>query len=254
MAEARLSPEEQAQQEAERRYFAVTRRLPVGLLFALPLIVIYELGVLLMGQDINAAAVIAKLPGSWLHEHPIQLLGTDLLVILNGVLILGLLGTLWYVHKLGALKIETFGGMLLESAFYALILGPIALVPITGELHFGGFSPRLRGFIGNLVIASGAGFYEEALFRFIILGALFFLAKELGKLKPFTAGALALVVSGGLFSTAHFFSPGESVDFGAFLFRLIAGMVLGLIYLTRGFGIAAWTHALYDVYVLCFAT
>ena len=30
-------------------------------------------------------------------------------------------------------------------------------------------------------------------------------------------------------------------------------MILGLVFLARGFGIAAWTHAIYDLYLLCFA-
>ena len=62
--------------------------------------------------------------------------------------------------------------------------------------RFGGFAPHLADFPLKLVIAAGAGFYEEAFFRFAILGAMFYLAKEVGKLRPFTAGALALVLSG----------------------------------------------------------
>ena len=82
---------------------------------------------------------------------------------------------------------------------------------------------------------------------------MFYLAKEVGKLRPFTAGALALVVSGAFFSAAHFLGGGETPDLGNFIYRLAAGMILGLVFLTRGFGIAAWTHAIYDLYILCFA-
>ena len=32
-----------------------------------------------------------------------------------------------------------------------------------------------------------------------------------------------------------------------FTFRLVAGLLLNALYLLRGFGITAWTHALYDV-------
>jgi hypothetical protein len=142
--------------------------------------------------------------------------------------------------------------MVSESLLYAMLLGPLALAPITGELKFSGFSPHLEGFPYKLAVAAGAGFYEEAFFRFAILGAIFFLAKEVGKLRPFTAGALALVLSGAAFSAAHFLG-GETPELGAFIYRLAAGIILGLVFLTRGFGIAAWTHAIYDLYVLCFA-
>ncbi len=63
---------------------------------------------------------------------------------------------------------------------------------------------------------------------------------------------MSVTVSGAVFSGMHFLSPVESAELGVFVFRLVAGMALGIIFLVRGFGVAAWTHALYDVYVLCF--
>jgi hypothetical protein len=33
----------------------------------------------------------------------------------------------------------------------------------------------------------------------------------------------------------------------SFTFRFIAGLLLSGLYVARGFGIVAWTHALYDV-------
>ena len=35
----------------------------------------------------------------------------------------------------------------------------------------------------------------------------------------------------------------------SFTFRAIAGLVFSALYLVRGFGIVAWTHALYDVFL-----
>jgi len=254
-----LTPEELAQLEeerlaAERSYFNVTRSLPAGLLFALPLLAAYELGVLIFGRELNAAADILKTPISWLQEHPTKIFGVDLLLLVGLVLIALALAAVWRVGRLGALRAGTFLGMFAESLLYAMLLGPLALAPITGELKFGGFSPHLDGFPFKLAVAAGAGFYEEAFFRFAILGAIFFLARELGKLRPFAAGLLALALSGAAFSAAHFLGGGETPELGTFIYRLAAGMILGLVFLTRGFGIAAWTHAIYDLYVLCFAT
>ena len=39
----------------------------------------------------------------------------------------------------------------------------------------------------------------------------------------------------------------DTFDVGSFVFRAIAGLVFSGMYLTRGFGITAWSHALYDV-------
>jgi hypothetical protein len=57
--EEELTPEELEQLEEERRaaersHFSVTRSLPAGLLFALPLLAVYELGVLKTPLEMSA--------------------------------------------------------------------------------------------------------------------------------------------------------------------------------------------------------
>jgi hypothetical protein len=43
---------------------------------------------------------------------------------------------------------------------------------------------------------------------------------------------------------------GDPFRLDSFTFRFIAGVFFSAMYLARGFGITAWTHALYDVIVL----
>ncbi len=255
-AEPELTPEEGLEVELaqqrlarERSYFIVSRSLSASLIFVIPLLVIYELGIL---SDINAAALWVKTPISWLRAHPAQLLGANITLILNAIGILAVFMAVRRLGRLGALHLGTFYGMFAESCVYALLIGPIALLPLVGRWEFPGFSPNLSNFWAKIVMSCGAGVYEEFLFRFLLLGIIFFLAQELGKLGRFSAGALALFISGAVFSAAHFLGPGENPAYSAFIYRLVAGMVFGVIYLARGFGIAAFTHALYDVYVLCF--
>jgi hypothetical protein len=38
----------------------------------------------------------------------------------------------------------------------------------------------------------------------------------------------------------------------SFWYRTIAGLIFAGIYLGRGFAVAAYTHALYDIYILLF--
>ena len=237
--------------EKEHHYFYVTRSLSASFIFALPLLAVYELGIAAFGKDINLLAVLVKTPIAWLKDHPSKLLGTHPLLILNGILIVAAIVALWRLGRKKALHPGTFGGMLVESVMYALLLGPLALLMLTGKLHIAGFSPNFDKFTLKVVASCGAGLYEELVFRAVLLGSIYVLAKEAAGLRPFTAGFAGLVLSGAVFSAAHFLSPGEAVDLGAFLYRLFAGIFLGVIFLTRGFGIAAWTHALYDVYVLC---
>jgi hypothetical protein len=66
-----------------------------------------------------------------------------------------------------------------------------------------------------------------------------------------TSGVVAVVVGALLFSAFHYVGPlGEPLRLESFVFRFLAGLGFSALYLTRGFGITAWTHALYDVAVL----
>ena len=58
-------------------------------------------------------------------------------------------------------------------------------------------------------------------------------------------------ISAILFSTFHFVGPyGDDPQIDLFTIRFIAGLILGAIYVFRGFGIAAYTHTIYDLFVL----
>jgi membrane protease YdiL (CAAX protease family) len=59
-------------------------------------------------------------------------------------------------------------------------------------------------------------------------------------------GVLAVVVSAVLFSLHHHLR--EDFDRGVFLFRTMAGVLLGFLFWFRGFGVCVYTHAIYDVY------
>lgn len=237
--------------EEKHGYFAVSRSISASFLAALPLLVIYEAGVLLLARDTNLAAVWVKSPLTWLREHPQSVLGPHVMLVVNFTLIVAAVVAGVRVHRKGGLHAGTFGGMLAESAFYALLLGPALVLLMTGRLAWTGFEPKMGGFAAKLIASCGAGVYEELFFRAALLGSLYVLAREAAGLRPFVAGLAALAVSGAIFSAAHLLNPGEEVSFGAFVFRLLAGMALGVIFLVRGFGVAAWTHALYDLYVLC---
>ena len=56
-----------------------------------------------------------------------------------------------------------------------------------------------------------------------------------------------------VFSAVHYIGPmADSFQLASFLFRMVLGLALTLIFATRGFAAAVWTHALYDVWVLVF--
>jgi len=56
-----------------------------------------------------------------------------------------------------------------------------------------------------------------------------------------------------LFSAVHYIgSMGDAFTLGSFLYRFLFGLILNGIYVWRGFGVAAWTHAIYDIMVIAF--
>ena len=62
---------------------------------------------------------------------------------------------------------------------------------------------------------------------------------------------VAMIISAGIFSSFHFLGEyGDYFSFNIFMIRFFAGIFLGMVYFSRGFGIVAWSHSIYDLIVL----
>jgi membrane protease YdiL (CAAX protease family) len=100
------------------------------------------------------------------------------------------------------------------------------------------------------MLSLGAGLYEELFFRVLLVSALAAGARVVGA-SGRVAGVLATVVGAVIFSAFHYIGPyGDRFEVQSFAFRAISGVAFSALYLTRGFGITAWTHALYDAFLL----
>lgn len=210
-----------------------------------PLFLLYQIGIL-TGRGQNGVDFVTR---SLIEVSKRDL--TNYLVVM-GVMLAAYAAILVILRKRGHFDPRVFGPMLLESGFYALVMGSIILFVMR---EFLGVLPGLStaGAGSNpldiFVISAGAGFHEELIFRVIIMGGLAWLLTGITGKKR--AWLIALVVSSILFSLAHHVGPsGEAFRFQAFVYRALAGAFFAAIYQVRGFAVAAWTHALYDVYVL----
>ena len=208
-----------------------------------PLFLIYQIGILTgrgqNGVDFLTRALI-DLGKRDVTNYLITM--SVLLVVYAAVLVL--------LRKRGSFSPQAFGPMLLESSIYALVMGSIILFVMQ---KFLGVLPGLfigvRNPIDVVVISAGAGFHEELIFRVILMGGMAWLLTGLTGKKR--AWLIALAASSVLFSIAHHIGPaGEAFTFSAFVYRSLAGVFFALVYQMRGFAVAAWTHALYDLYVL----
>jgi len=240
--------------QASRRYWAESRSHRYSLLFALPLLLLYELletvapirsggGVVRNGADVLLTSLFTAALGP---RGPLVFMA----LVIGGALVL-----VWR-DKRGAapLRASTFATMLLESIALALCFGVVigtATIHLVGPLRsLVAGSPLDGAPIARLTLSLGAGLYEELLFRVVIVALVSNGLRLLG-FSQLIAGIVAVIVGALLFSAFHYIGPfGEPMPLESFVFRALAGLAFSALYLTRGFGITAWTHALYDVAVL----
>ena len=225
------------------------RNLLTSLVLVFPLFLIYQVGVLFTLPVLNGADFLTVF-----LFHNLGLSAGAYMGWTAAVAVAFVIAVLVLRHKQKfdpGLIVPVF----VESAIYALTMGSLILFVMTRVLHV---SPRLAGGMiaeqglgTRFVMSLGAGVWEETVFRLgIMTGVAVLLERVLG-LGRWVAVVVALVVSAVLFSAMHHIPPyGDRLQVGVFVFRVLAGCFFGLVYWFRGFAIAVYTHALYDIYVL----
>jgi hypothetical protein len=237
------------------RYWSSARAPRYSILFALPLLLAYEALAWGMGRGEvaavrNGADVLLKSLFSVVGgEHGLSiftavLFGTGAVLVFRDI------------RRHGLPRGSVFVGMTIEAVVYALLLGLVAgaltQFILTGHLWMaqGGAAPALSLPV-QLMVSLGAGIYEELLFRVLLVAGLDALAVKAFGWKPLGAGVFAAVLGALIFSTFHYVGPyGDPWQLGSFTFRAVAGLLFSGLYLLRGFGITAWAHALYDVFLM----
>jgi membrane protease YdiL (CAAX protease family) len=100
------------------------------------------------------------------------------------------------------------------------------------------------------MVSLGAGIYEEFVFRVLLLGALVFVLHRLLRLQPWLTYGMAAGLGAVVFAAFHYIGPfGDPLQLASFVFRVVAGLALTGLYYTRGYGITAYTHSLYDLWL-----
>ncbi|MBA3761039.1 MAG: CPBP family intramembrane metalloprotease [Gemmatimonadales bacterium] len=234
-------------------YGRLTRAPRYSLTFALPLLVAYEVLAFSLSHDEvtgvrNGADVLLK-------SIFLAMGGRNGLVVFGALLVGGGAWLVWQDYRRSRnLDPRLFGLMALESAVYALAFGLVTST-LTGLL-LPGLSVPSAGAAGRwslptqLMISLGAGIYEELLFRVILVSGLAWMARRALGWSATASGVFAVLVGALIFSTFHYIGPyGDRLELGSFTFRAVAGVLFSGLYLQRGFGITAWTHALYDVFL-----
>jgi hypothetical protein len=241
-------------------YWRTARAPRYSLSFAFPLLLLYEL--LAFSLSHGEVAGVRNGADVLLKNLFVTLGGRDGLAVFGALLLGGGAALIWRdVRRSGRIELRLFAWMAAESVVYALIFGLVAgtltglLLPGIGlladapKLLIGSRVEQLS-LVTQLMISLGAGIYEELLFRVILVSGLAWLARRVFAWGPVATGIFAVILGALIFSAFHYVGPyGDPLELGSFLFRTVAGLLFSGLYMLRGFGITAWTHALYDVFL-----
>ena len=241
-------------------YFNASRSPRYSVLFALPLLLAYE----------ALAAALAKPGKAELRNGADAILRGAFTAVagVHGPLIfmtaIVLLGVWLVVRDLrlskDRLRWFVFAGMLVEAAALAAVFGFV--IGVTTAKLLGSFHALSTAALAmspiertpwptRLMLSLGAGLYEELFFRVLLVSALAAGGRVVLGLGRRGAGILAATVGAFIFSAFHYIGPyGDQLQLQSFVFRMLSGLAFSGLYLVRGFGITAWTHALYDGFLL----
>jgi hypothetical protein len=239
-----------------RAYLRQSGRPLASLAFVLPLLALYEGGVLVLGpQAVRNGADV------WLRGL-LDLSGFGQYFLLPALTIGLLLAWHHVTRDRWRVSAAVVYVMFAECAVLGLALVGLGRVQVwaahtlldprmaaetsRAAIWLGGSGAAIAG---RVVGYMGAGVYEEMLFRLLLLPPVSACAWRLGARRGLRIGG-AIVLTSLIFSAAHYWGPyGEAFDAFSFAFRFMAGAFFAALFVYRGFGIAAGTHALYDIFV-----
>lgn len=229
-------------------YYNKSRSLTYSYLISMPLLLIYEVLILISQSDPSTTVRLSA--DIWIKSL-FALSGQNTLTIT--LLIAMCLGFFVFYRerrKNFHFNATHFLGMLLESVIYAFLLASLISGFVTWLFAFvseTGYSPTL---LQQFTLSLGSGLYEELVFRVILVGGLLW-TFELMEIKGWVRRLSAVIIGALIFSAVHYIgSFGDVFTIASFTFRFIFGVALNLVLVYRGFGIAAWTHSLYNLSLL----
>lgn len=243
---------------ATENYWSATKHPWACVLFVLPLLTIYEIGLYASG---SAPEELRNGADAWLRAG-LDAIGIP---IYGAPCLLIFILLVWGLIRREGLPGDALGvwvGMIAESAAYALVLMALSQgmwhVLLRADNVLGQPNQRIalcqlssesEPLWGQIISFLGAGIYEEALFRLLIFAGLARLFSWTELRTAFNV-LLAAFASALLFAGAHHLGPsGDPFSVYVFAFRTFAGVYFAALYHLRGFGIAVGAHACYNLMV-----
>ena len=218
-----------------------------SLVLTTPVFLVYHVGLLL--TDVRNGVDFVSGPLLALAHTSLPLYVGLTALIAGGIVLAG-----WGLRGRGEVHPRVLVPVLVESTVWAGVLA-VTVGWVTARVFASTLAPLQAGPppigpMGAIVLSAGAGFHEELVFRVgLFAGGSWLLTRWLG-VGATRAALLAACGSAALFSAAHYVGPfGDPFALSSFTFRALFGLALAGLYRLRGFAIAVYAHALYDVFV-----
>ena len=215
-------------------------------LFTLPLFFLYEINILFLSWD---DILVVRNGADFLMRNILESFDIYGLYGLGLVFFLGLSVTYIFFIKEDQqqeVNVNFLFIMLAESILWSVVLYFLLFKFMVLLMN-----PVGKTILQQVTLAIGAGIYEEFLFRVLLIAGLSGILGFVFMWDRTFKNIIAVVLSGGIFSAFHFMGEyGDFFSMELFLIRFFAGLMLGVLYMYRGFGITAYTHSIYDLIVL----
>jgi len=227
----------------------------VDLALTLPIFVAYHIGVIFLNVHNAADVVTFEILRAAAGSRELYILFT----LAIGTVFTGVFA---WLGRGEAFRTSKFVQIALEGILYAYVMRLVGSY-VVGAVFAGNSAIANEGKFAGAVMSLGAGFYEELAFRVLLFaGGAKILGYFFGDTGPNPPGKRAIarvflvkmiwaVVCAAIFSFVHYTGAlGDGFDLKTFVFRMVLGFTLTLIFVTRGFAAAVWAHAAYDMWVL----
>ncbi|MGB2819679.1 MAG: CPBP family intramembrane glutamic endopeptidase [Phycisphaerae bacterium] len=226
----------------EEGYLRLTQRPLNSLLFILVPLIVYHIYALRYDTELLAPRDVGRL---------LRYFGATA-DVLPPLLILVVLALQHLIHKYPwRVQPIALGGMLIESMLWVVPL--FALSHFTGRFLAATAATRPAPAVRQVLQALGAGIYEEFIFRLVFISLTLLVFVDLLGLRKELAAVAGILLGATLFSLYHLsqdqLAGAVAFPWGGVIFRAMAGVYLGGLYVCRGFGIAAGTHAFWNICV-----
>ena len=227
-------------------YWRSTRSPLYSFLFTVPLFLIYEIGIFLTSSD---DMFVLRNGADALMRQILATFGITGLYWVGVIFFIGFIIAFILQRKYWEetqIHSDYFLLMMVESVGWSVLI-----YFLMTNIYLLLMNPTGSMLVQQVTLAVGAGIYEEFLFRVLLIAGISVILGFIFQWSDKTRNWAAMVIAAGIFSSFHFIGEyGDFFSFNIFMVRFLAGIALGTLYFLRGFGITAWSHAVYDLIVL----